>query len=292
MSAALAAFELGSDDSRYPVALRYLAEPPETLYCLGDLGLLRPGLAVIGARKATPYGLNCTRRFAGWAARADVVIVSGAATGCDQAAHRAAIEAGGRTVAVLGSGADVDYPASARTMLALMRRQHLVVSELPWGELATRWAFPRRNRIIAALSAAVLVVEAGLPSGTFSTADAALSLGKAVLAVPGSINSPESRGSNRLIRQGAACITDISDFALDLTAAGLALQQPDPFVPPGPGQSGPIEAMLAADPMRADDIARAIDLDIVTTIRRLGALELEGRVVRYRDGRYGVPVTT
>lgn len=292
MSLTTVTSEIDSDDSRYPAALRDLPEPPATLYCIGDVKLLQPGLAIVGARRATPYGLDCTRRFAGWAARAGVAVVSGAATGCDQAAHRAAIDAGGRTIAVLGCGADVDYPATARTLLALMREHHLVVSEVPWGSPPTRFAFPRRNRIIAALSVAVLVVEAGLPSGTFSTADAALDLGRAVLAVPGSINSPESRGSNRLIRQGAPPITDVSELAAELAPVGLVLRQSDTGAPSIASPAGPIEVMLAADPMRADDVAHALDLDIVTAIRHLGMLELQGRVVRYRDGRYGVPVAT
>jgi len=290
MSATGQFFELTADDERYPPALHHLAEPPETLYCAGDPTLLQPGLAVIGARRATPYGLGCTRRFAGWAARSGIPIVSGAATGCDQAAHRAAIEVGGSTIAVLGCGADVDYPKTARTLLASLREHHLVVSECPWGTVATRYAFPRRNRIIAALSAAVLVVEAGLPSGTFSTANAAADLGRAVLVVPGSINSPESRGSNRLIRQGASPISDVSELADELADAGLLLRQlnmlPDSVAPP----DEPIRVMLAADPMRADDVARALELDIVTVVRRLGTLELQGSIVRYPDGRYGVPI--
>ncbi len=288
----LTASELGPDDSRYPAALLALSEPPEALYCIGDMRLLQPGLAVVGARRATPYGLDCTRRFAGWAARAGVVVVSGAATGCDQAAHRAAIDAGGRTIAVLGCGADIDYPRTARRLLAIMREHHLVVSEVPWGTPPTRYAFPRRNRIIAGLSAALLVVEAGLPSGTFSTADAALDLGRTVLAVPGSINSPESRGSNRLIRQGASILTDVSELASELSAVGLVLQQSDAAAASIARPAGPIEVMLTADPMRADDVARALDLDIVTAIRQLGMLELHGRIVRYRDGRYGVPAAT
>jgi DNA processing protein len=290
MNAALTSVELCCDDPRYPAALHHLSEPPATLYCIGDVRLLQPGLAVIGARKATPYGLGCTRRFAEWAARAGVTIVSGAATGCDQAAHRAAIDAGGRTVAVLGCGADVDYPATAHSLLAHVRKHHLVVSECTWGSRATRYAFPRRNRIIAALSAAVLVVEAGLPSGTFSTADAALNMGRGVLAVPGSINSPESRGSNRLIRQGAGLVSDVSEFAAELASVGLVLRPSDCATSSETSSAEPIEVMLAADPMRADDVAHVLDLDIVTAIRRLGLLELQGRIVRYRDGRYGVPL--
>lgn len=282
--------ELRLGDSGYPERLLHLEEPPRVLYCIGDLRALEPGLAVVGARRATPYGLGCTRLFAGWTAAQGVPVISGAAAGCDQAAHRAALESQGSTVAVLGCGADIDYPKSARSLLARLRATQLVVSEVPWGALPTRFAFPRRNRIIAALSVAVLVIEAGLPSGTFSTADAALGLGRTVMAVPGSINSPESRGSNRLIRTGAAMINDVSDLASELVALGLTLMasQP-PEVREAP--SNALLRMLLADPMRADDIARALTLDITTALRTLGHLELEGRVVRFRDGRYGVPMT-
>ncbi|MHB1340233.1 MAG: DNA-processing protein DprA [Coriobacteriia bacterium] len=277
--------ELRPADAGYPESLRQLSDPPAVLYCMGDLSLLRSGLAVIGARRATPYGLALAGRFAGWAASEGVVIISGAAIGCDQAAQRAALAAGGRSVGVLGCGADVDYPSGAHDLLALLRQQHLVVSECPWGSPPTRWTFVKRNRIIAALSAALLVVEAGLGSGTFSTADYALTLGRDVLAVPGSILSPESTGSNRLIRQGAFVITEIDDLHACLSTAGLL----------GGAAPGPqaverartaIERALAASPMRPDDLARSLDLDVVFVVRRLAELELVGHVQRNRDGRF------
>jgi DNA processing protein len=139
----------------------------------------------------------------------------------------------------------------------------------------------RRNRIIAGLAHAVLVVEAGLPSGTFSTADAALDAGRDVLAVPGSVFSPESRGSNRLIRQGATPITDVGELAQYLGLEGGATRAADPAA------DDTLRA-LVADPMRPDDIARALGIDIVHTARTLGALEAGGLIVRYADGRYGI----
>ncbi len=219
---------LGSDE--YPEQLANITDPPETLYCVGDTALLAPGLAVIGSRKATPYGLGAARLFAGWAAARNITVCSGAAIGCDQEAHRAALAAKGHTVAVLACGADEDYPRGAAELLDAIRRDGLVVSEQPWGTRPQRWMFAIRNRIIAGLSSAVLVVEARLPSGTFSTADYALAYGRDVLAVPGSIFAPECQGSNRLIRQGAPPITDVSELAselhlemrLDLTGPPLA----------------------------------------------------------------------
>lgn len=279
--------ELTIHDRGYPQCLLDLADPPKTLYVIGDPELLRPGLGVIGARRATPYGLESARRFAGWGAASGVTIVSGAAIGCDRAAGLAALGADGAAVAVLGCGADIDYPTASRELLRELRVRGAVVSELPWGAPPTRWSFVRRNRIIAALSAALLVVEAGLPSGTFTTADFALDIGREVLAVPGSINHPESRGANRLIRQGATPITDVSELDQALAQAGLRSScAADPGAPCAPGEA--LERALLADPMRPDDLARALELDIVTVARRLGELEMLGTVSRLRDGRYAM----
>lgn len=287
----VARWELAADDPGFPSCLAEVPYPPERLYGIGDQGLLRPGLGVVGSRKATPYGLSCARTFAGWAAAAGIVVVSGAAAGCDRAAQEAALESGGATVAVLGCGPDVDYPAGSRTMLAEARRRGAVVSELPWGTHASRHAFVRRNRIIAGLSAALLVVEAGLPSGTFSTADFALQAGRDVLAVPGSILSETSRGTNRLIRQGATPVTDVSELTdalgilgADLVPQSLAMAS---GAPEGDQVTERVAAALLADPLRPDDLARALALDIVTVMRAVARLEETSVVRRYLDGRYG-----
>ncbi len=276
----LSRFVLRRGDRRYPELLAESPDPPGVLYGIGDPDTLVAGLAIVGARRATPYGLRCTRQFATWAAHGGITVISGAAIGCDREAHAAAIDAGGPTVAVLGCGADVDYPRRSAGVLAHIRLHHAVISECPFGTEPKPWAFVRRNRIIAGLACAVLVVEAGLPSGTFSTADAALDAGREVLAVPGSIFSPESRGSNRLLRQGATPVTDISELA---QALGLNATSS----PPGGSGSAVVRA-LTADPMRPDDMARALGIDIVTAARTLGALEAQGLVRRLPDGRYCV----
>lgn len=278
-------FEIAFGEDRYPEQLARTPEPPRVLYGLGDPAALEPGLAVIGARKSTPYGLAAARLFAGWAAQRGAVIVSGAAMGCDREAHEAAINASGRSVAVLGCGADVDYPRGSAAVLAELRsgRAGCVVSELCWGTPPARWAFARRNRIIAGLSEAVLVVEASLPSGTFSTADFALDAGRSVLVVPGSIFAPECRGSNRLLRQGATPVTDVSDLATEL--GWLADRDaPESYVGE---REDPLLSALRTDPVRPDDIARHLGLSIVEVARRIGALEAKGVVARYPDGRYG-----
>jgi DNA processing protein len=273
-------WQIERGEAAYPFELEDLPDPPEVLYGFGDPALLGGGLAVIGSRKATPYGLACARRFAGWTAAHGIPVVSGAAIGCDLESHRAALELGGPTVAVLPCGADVDYPRRAASTLGQVRMCGVVVSEAPWGSEPKRWSFVRRNRLIAALSLGVLVVEAGLPSGTFTTADHALALGRDVYAVPGSIFAPECRGANRLIRQGALPITDVAELAQALGR--------EAFAPAPPHVSDALLAALIASPMRPDDISRTFDLDIVQTVRTLGILESERRICRYADGRYGV----
>lgn len=282
-------WELRITDPDYPYALRQTPDPPGTLYVCGSPAALEPALAVIGARRATPYGITCATRFAGWAAANGVCIVSGGAIGCDTAAHEAALAVGGQTVAVLGCGADVDYPRQAVGLLAALRCRHAVVSEMPWGTPPQRWAFSRRNRMIAGLARAVLVVEAGLPSGTFGTADHALAAGRDVLAVPGSIFAPECRGANRLISQGGVPITCESDLRDALAGLGFLLADVESVDAERRHKNrGPLVSALRANPMRPDDLAFHFKRDVVSIARDLSTLELEGQVMRYPDGRYGV----
>lgn len=280
-------WELSLDDPRYPDALKAGVRPPEVLYGAGDVTVFGSSVAVVGARKATPYGLHCADLFAGFLARRGIVVVSGGAIGCDQAAHRAALDSDGKTIAVLGSGVDVCYPARATKLLREIALNGAVVSERPWGHPPVRWAFRERNRIIAGLSTATLIVEAGLPSGTFSTAEFALDAGRSVLAVPGSILAPESRGSNRLIVDGAMPIVDEETLAsaIDLLFVGeedgttddIALISDDPLL-----------VALRADPLRPDDLARAFSLDIVEVLRTLSRYEFEGVVRHLPDGRFAI----
>jgi len=281
-------FELRLGSPGYPALLANTPQPPPILYGIGDPGSLVPALGVVGARRATPYGLQAADHLAGWAARAGYVVISGGAIGCDQAAHRAALAAGGRTVAVMGGGADVCYPKGAGDLLEQIAVSGAIVSEHPWGFEPQRWSFRTRNRIIAGLSAALLVLEAALGSGTFSTADYALEAGRDVLAVPGSIFSPECSGANRLIRQGAIPITDASELrdAIESTL-GAPHVEPPAWAPRCAASEDPVVCAVRTQAMRPDDLARALGLDIVTLSRRLGVLEACGTVIRYRDGRYG-----
>ena len=287
-------FELRLGEQGYPDVLSRTPRPPRRLYGMGDPAALVPALAIIGSRRATPYGLGCADAFGTFAAQNGVIVVSGAAAGCDMTAQLAAIDAAGRSVAVLGCGADVDYPARASALLARLRAgAGAVISEFEWGVPPLRGHFPARNRIIAGLANAVLVVEAALPSGTFSTADHALEAGRDVLAVPGSILFAGSAGCNRLIRQGAAPIGSVEDLADSLVGADLIA--PRQAAAAGMGarvlasdQGHDVVARaLLADPMSPDAVAVALDMDAADVMRRIGRLEARGVVARYPDGRYG-----
>lgn len=289
MSAEEHRFELSLGDDEYPLQLAEIPAPPKVLYGRGDPRALRPGLAVIGARRATPYGVAACRIFAGWAAAAGYVVYSGAALGCDQAAHQTALDRCGRTVAVLAGGADVAYPRTSGPLLKSIAGSGAVVSEHPWGAEPRKWTFRTRNRIIAGLCRVLLVVEARMPSGTFTTVEYALEASRVVAAVPGSIFAPECRAPNKLIGDGAPPITEVDDLAR-LLACELGPPTIVPVEESGSADAGEGDALLRAllaDAMRPEDAARALALDVVTTIRRIGALEATGRIRRYPDGRYG-----
>ncbi len=278
-------WELAPGDDAYPGALLELERPPGELRGLGDpAALAGPCLAVIGARRATPYGLAVAEMAARVAARHGVTVVSGGAMGCDRAAGLAAVAAGGRSVIVSGCGADVVYPASSRDVFeATLSSGGAVVSLERWGAGPRRWAFPKRNVIIAALSRVLVVTEAGLRSGTMSTAEAAVELGRAVYAIPGSIFSPASSGTNRLAAEGARIIPDERSLeialSLDFDAAPLAGPAPE-----RPG--GPVAAALLASPARPDELAARLGEDVLTLLRTLTDLEARGIVERLPDGRY------
>ncbi|MBS5449659.1 MAG: DNA-processing protein DprA [Coriobacteriia bacterium] len=285
----------------YPSQLEDMPEPPRELYVVGDpTSLSRQGLAVIGARRATPYGLACARLAARCGVELGLTIVSGAAVGCDQAGQREALERGGSTVAVLGGGADVVYPRSARDLLeGIVARGGAVVSLQRWGAPPARWSFVRRNAVIAGLSRALVICEAGLPSGTFSTAEAADEAGRDVLVFPGSFFSPNSRGSNYLLSQsGFLPLWDRDALQEALCAIYGTLRRPGaPDAAPGNdgawrGQGSltreqqRVLAALEACPARPEQVARALGVDAVATMRVLGGLGARGLVARLVDGRY------
>ncbi len=196
----------------YPTTLEDLEYPPRQLYALGDTSMLEGRrVSIVGTRRPTAYGLRIARAIAGELARGGASIVSGMARGIDAAAHRAALEMDGRTVAVMGTGIDVPYPTGHRALHETLAARALVVSEYGPGVPAHRGAFPRRNRIIAALAPVTIVVEAGHQSGALNTARQAIALSRIVGGVPGPIDSPESCGVNELLRDGAHVIASVAD---------------------------------------------------------------------------------
>lgn len=287
----------------FPQPLERCAQVPKRLYVIGAPGALRaPALAVVGARKATPYGRGCARRFARLAASRGICIVSGGARGCDAEAHRAALDAGGTTVAFLGGGCDRIYPPENRSLFQrIIDAGGAVVSEREWGFPPVPYAFRARNRLIAGLAEATLIVEAGLPSGTFSTADEALAVGSDVLAVPGAITSASSRGANRLIAQGAVPIVDDDTFLDALFSLYGCLRAPDGTdAGPKAGFQGegapddPLLAALSAEPLGmerlralADGLAPSGQDAWAWLSVRLAELEAAGSIARYPDGRLG-----
>lgn len=287
------AYEIELNDPLYPTMVGDLNKPPQRLYVMGDPSILgRPSLSIIGARKATPYGKSLSGIAARLAIESGLNVVSGAALGCDQAAGWSAVRGGGVHVAVLGTGADIPYPRSARGLLEeTLSGGGAVISLEPWGTPPQRWAFPKRNQIIAALSQALFISEAGMPSGTFSTAEAAIDLGREVLVAPGSIFAPESRGSNYLISNGACCIADIESLEVAISRIYGALRFQRAQLP-GRSVSSQSERkvmeMLSACPMRAEEIAKELRLSATELNCLFGSLEYDGSITRLTDGRYSL----
>ncbi len=213
------------DDDSYPALLRRIKGPPAALFIDGDPGCLwQPQIAVIGSRNPTSGGLEHARDFAATLARQGMTITSGLASGIDSAAHAAAMDVGAVTIAVNGTGLDKVYPASSQAVAERIRTQGAMISELPLGSPPKRQHFPSRNRIISGLSLAVLVIEAGLNSGTLITARKAAEQGRDVFALPGSLHNPMAKGCHRLIREGARLVETTADILQELGPLAAELQ--------------------------------------------------------------------
>lgn len=263
------------DDADYPHWLARIHEPPSPLWVHGRLpadGGPR-SVAIVGARAATPLGLSFARTLAADLAAAGLTIVSGLARGIDTAAHQGALDANGRTVAVLGSALDCVYPPENRPLAEAIARSGALVSEFPPGTRPWKANFPRRNRTIAGLTRALVVVEAGRKSGALLTAAAALAEGREVMAVPGHPALPGAAGTNALLRDGAALVRDAGDVLAEL-GLGAAL----------PHQAEPRDDVLAAlsrgVPVSLDQIAARGSWPLPALLARLSELELAGRLRR------------
>jgi DNA processing protein len=277
-------------DERYPAGLRDLPDPPAAVHVAGDPELFtaltaadRPAVAVVGARRATPYGLEAARALGRGLAAADVPVISGLALGADSAAHAGALEVGGPTIAVLAGGADRPYPASKRRLYAAVVRHGCVISEMPPGFGAHRWCFPARNRIIAALARLTVVVEAAERSGSLITAELARDLGRDVGAVPGRITSALAKGTNALLNDGAALIRGAED-ALD-AACGVGAWTRRPAGEQVPGHLRALLASLAEGRETLDALVEA-GHGVGEAMAGLSELERLGHVRRGLGGRY------
>jgi DNA processing protein len=269
---------VGRDEPAFPPLLAAIHDPPPGLFLRGAGGaelLVRTAVAIVGARACSPYGSQVARTCARELAAAGLVVISGLARGIDGEAHRGALEAGGITLAVLGCGVDRDYPASHRELAARICEHGLIVSEYAPGVEPAPWRFPARNRIVAGLARATVVVEARERSGALITADFALEQGREVFAVPGEITSSLSAGTNALLGLGATPYTSPQDV---LDALGIE-RSPPPLLELGE------EAQLVLERLRAfaagaDELQRTTGLDAAALAAALTELELAGAAIQ------------
>jgi DNA processing protein len=275
-------------EAAFPPLLAAIHDPPPQLYLRGDEEgsiLARPAVAIVGARSCSAYGRSVARSLARDVAAAGLVVVSGMARGIDGEAHRGALEGGGSTVAVLGCGVDRDYPAAHSELARRICQAGLVVSEYEPGVEPAPWRFPARNRIIAGLCGATIVVEARERSGALITADFALEEGRDVLAVPGEITSSLSAGTNALVRLGAAPVTRAADV--------LELFGIEPGSAAAAASLGPVAdallSRLSEQALTADELVRVTGLEPSQGAAALVELELAGRVT-IEDGVYRVAI--
>lgn len=273
-------------DPEYPRGLLQLPDPPPVLFLRGRVELLaEPGVGVVGSRKATARGRAAARRLGAAVAGRGTTVVSGLALGVDAAAHEGALEVRGPTLAVLGRGADRAYPATHAALFRRIVREGLVVTEFLPGTPALPYHFPRRNRILAALSRALVVVEAGERSGALISVDHALDLGIDVWAVPGPFEEPACAGSNALLADGARPLVSAVAF-LDAVLGPAAPCQERGAPLPGGRPEREVWGALAAGEASADEVARATGLPSGQVLALLAALELSGHVHRLPGVRF------
>lgn len=265
-------------DADYPELLRLIKDPPGRLYYRGDISLCRKlCLAVVGARKATPYGKWAAYNIAKRAAEHGIVIVSGMAAGIDSCGHRGALDAGGKTIAVLGCGVDICYPAQNKELMEQIAAKGLILSEYPPGSPPLTFQFPLRNRIISGLSQGVVIAEASLNSGSLITADYALNQGREVYAVPGNINSIYSIGSNKLIQDGAVPIVVIDDI---LEAMGITNRKEwkSDKISIGKDEKAILDLIAESGEVSIDYICRKTEKPPSLVSALVTVLEMKGRV--------------
>lgn len=264
-------------DSTYPQTLLNTADPPIVLYAKGRIELLgQVSVAVVGSRNATAQGVNNAEKFSEALSQAGLTVISGMALGIDTAAHEGGLRGAGSTVAVIGTGADIVYPARNRSLAHRIAESGCIISEYPLGTPAIPSNFPRRNRLISGLSRGVLVVEAAAQSGSLITARMAGEQGRDVFAIPGSIHSPLAKGCHLLIKQGAKLVESAQDILEEITYRVPASTVPAPHT--APARSSPILDAMGFDPVDLDTLAMRCEFDIAALHAELLTLELEGVV--------------
>ncbi|MGH7996693.1 MAG: DNA-processing protein DprA [Opitutaceae bacterium] len=277
-------------DHEYPRLLNEIGDPPPGLYCRGRVPVGRPCLGIIGTRRCTAYGEAVAREFGRDLARAGVCVVSGMALGIDSAAHRGALEGGGGTVAVLGSGVDVIYPWANRELAEEIVASGALLSEFPMRRRPDRIGFIRRNRVISGMCPAVVVVESDVDGGAMITAGFAGEQGRTVCAVPGRIDQPTSAGCHKLLRDGATLVTGVAEIVSEL-GVPVTLELPLGAAGEAPGVRAPDEAAVLKSLeggalMSADALGERTGLGADRLAPALMLLELNRLVGRRPDGRY------
>ena len=276
------------DDPEYPGILSQLPDPPPLLYMRGDLrDSDDPAVAVVGSRRATPYGLEMARLLAGEMAAAGVTIVSGLARGIDEEAHRGALQAGGRTLAFLGSGIDRIYPRESVRLAQRISSNGAILSEFPLGTAPLAGNFPVRNRLISGVARGTLVVEAAARSGSLITARLALEQGREVFAVPGNATTDNALGPNSLIQQGAKLVMRAADVLEEIPGAPLPVQSESAAEVESSVEEAIILRHLSpSDPLGVDDLAAASGMEAGALLAALLKLEIANRVRQLPGSRF------
>jgi DNA processing protein len=274
-------------DTDYPKALLEIADPPPLLYAKGNLALLNKlSIAIVGSRNASVQGEKNAEAFAQGLAEHGLCIVSGLALGIDGAAHRGALKAKGDTIAVVGTGLDMVYPAQHRDLAHQIASSGLIISEFPLGTLSKPQNFPRRNRLISGLSLGCLVVEANLKSGSQITARLSAEQGREVFAIPGSIHSPLAKGCHQLIKQGAKLVDSLQDIVEELNLSkAVSAPLAEENSPTNQDQQTLLDAM-AYDAISIETLVQLTGLTVSTLSSMLTLLELEGRITGLAGGQY------
>lgn len=272
-------------DSDYPQQLLQIADPPPLLYCKGQLRWLNvPSIAVVGSRNSSPQGEKNAEDFAQALCQHGLCVVSGMALGIDGAAHRGALKANGTTIAVVGTGLDIVYPARHRDLAHQIAERGLIVSEFPLGTPSRAQNFPRRNRIISGLALGTLVIEANVQSGSLITARLAAEQGREVFAIPGSIHSPLSKGCHQLIKQGAKLVDNIQDIVDELGV--FTTNSVDDKITETPVETSPLLDYMGFDPVSMEALIERSGLTSENLSAMLLVLELESKVAPLPGGRY------